>query len=111
MNRTCLVAAILAATNLAHAQLRDTGRDQWAATDALGRAIAIHPQARPAREKKFVGMFYFLWQTADETTGPWDVSRILANDPDALAKTTSPPWGPLARSHFWAEPLFGYYHI
>jgi hypothetical protein len=89
--------------------VRDNFCDTWVATDALGRALPTAPQVGPPRAERFVGMFYFLWHDASEKEGPFDVSKILAADPDALAKNTSPPWGPLTRFHHWGEPLFGYY--
>jgi hypothetical protein len=38
------------------------------------------------------------------------VTQILADDPHALQKSDSPPWGGYGQYHFWAEPLFGYYN-
>jgi len=40
-----------------------------------------------------------------------DVSKILAEYPDAESNSNSPPWGAFGDSHFWGEPLFGYYKI
>ena len=37
------------------------------------------------------------------------MSRILAADPQALQKPSSPLWGGIGVSHYWAEPLYGYY--
>jgi hypothetical protein len=59
-------------------------------------------------------MFYFLWHTPGlprhpNWEGPYDVSRILAADPEALQKPSSPLWGRIGVSHYWAEPLYGYY--
>lgn len=39
----------------------------------------------------------------------YDVARILAADPDAKTKPGSPLWGGYGVSHYWGEPLFGYY--
>ena len=66
------------------------------------------------RPGRFVGMFYFLWHDnrggkRPGGDGPFDVSKILAADPDALRHPTSPPWGPLGLYHYWSEPLSGYY--
>ena len=41
--------------------------------------------------------------------GPYDISRILAKDPDALKQPASPLWGGMGTSHYWGEPLYGYY--
>ncbi len=87
----------------------DTFSDTWVATDALNRKVATHREAGPPRADRFVGIFYFLWHGAHVDGGPYDISRILQNDPDAMQKKGSPPWGPLHAMHHWGEPLFGYY--
>ncbi|HPU32801.1 MAG TPA: hypothetical protein PK184_08900 [Phycisphaerae bacterium] len=87
----------------------DTRPDTWTATDALGRTLIDHEQAGPPRPDKFVGIFYFLWLGQHGTDGPYDITKILAQEPDALRNPSSPLWGPQHKYHFWAEPLFGYY--
>lgn len=86
----------------------------WPATDALGRSLPTPDEVGPPRPDRFVGIFYFLWlnerhNSSPHWQGPYDVSRILAKDPDALKKPDSPLWGPIGTSHYWGEPLFGYY--
>jgi hypothetical protein len=88
---------------------RDTRPDTWVATDALGRAVVTAGKAPPPRANRFVGVFYFLWLRAEEKQGPFDITRILHNHPDAMQHPTSPPWGPLYAPHHWGEPLLGYY--
>ena len=66
------------------------------------------------RTGKFVGMFYFLWHdnrggARPQRDGPYDVSKILAVDPDAVHHPRSELWGPIGMYHYWAEPLYGYY--
>ena len=87
----------------------DTWSDTWVATDALGRSLPGREQVGPPRTNKWVGIFYFLWLGRHGDAGPFDISKILAADPDALAKPESPLWGPLGAPHHWGEPLFGYY--
>ncbi|MDQ8197546.1 hypothetical protein QEH56_05265 [Pelagicoccus enzymogenes] len=53
------------------------------------------------REGKFVGIFYFLWHGAHEPSGPWDLSKILQEEPN--------PYGPPGAFHHWAKPELGYY--
>ncbi|MBR5427499.1 MAG: hypothetical protein IK118_04065 [Clostridia bacterium] len=83
----------------------DTG--SLAATDALGR------QAVSAGEsEKKVGIFYFLWNGEHSQSGPYDVTKIIENDPQAY--TSVERWeaaggGAYAVWHHWGEPLFGYY--
>jgi len=86
----------------------------WPATDALGRALPLANEVGPPRTGKFVGIFYFINHTGDARRsrlleGPYDVAKILARDPDALDKPDSPLWGGHGVSHYWGEPLFGYY--
>ena len=86
----------------------------WPATDGLGRALPTPDEVGPPKPDRFVGIFYFLWHNEPDNKspawdGPYDVARILAKDPDALKKPDSPLWGPIGTSHYWGEPLYGYY--
>ena len=87
----------------------DTLSDTWAATDALGRRVPLFEEVGPPRPDRFVGIFYFLWHGAHVQGGPYDVTRILALDPQAMQKHDSPLWGPLLAPHHWGELIFGYY--
>lgn len=89
---------------------RDTLSDTWVATDALGRTLPGYAECGPPRPDRQVGIFYFLWLGEHANgTGPFDISKILAQDPDAMQKPDSPLWGPLYAPHHWGESLFGYY--
>ncbi|MEA4888853.1 MAG: hypothetical protein VB070_05260 [Clostridiaceae bacterium] len=81
------------------------------AQDDLGRKLPLRTRAGSRRHNRWVGMFYFLCNPAKlvEDKPVYDVSKILAADPDAGKKPDSPLWGPPGSSHFWGEPLFGYY--
>lgn len=83
----------------------------WPATDALGRSLPLSEEVGRPKPDRFVGIFYFLWNGQHDASqeGPFDVSKIMAAHPDALATPTAPPWGPEGQMHFWNEPLFGYY--
>lgn len=61
------------------------------------------------RTKRTVGIFYFLWLGQHGAQGPFDISKILARDPNALNDPKHPLWGPLHVPHHWGESLFGYY--
>lgn len=89
--------------------LRDTRPDTWVATDGLGRSLPTSEEVGPPRSDRQVGVFYFLWLGAHVNGGPWDISKILAEDPSASTNPDSPLWGPLHAFHHWGEPLFGYY--
>jgi hypothetical protein len=85
--------------------------DTWAATDALGRSLPTYEQVGARKPDHFVALFYFLWhdQTWGRGMGPFDNTKIIAADPQAMLKPTSPPWGPLRKPHHWGESIFGYY--
>jgi len=102
-----IVAFLLCAVTAAAQQPAwDDYSDTWVATDALGRKVSYHQDPRPDRT---VAMFYFLWLGPEARGGPFDNSKILSIDPDAMQKPDSPLWGPLGTMHYWGEPLFGYY--
>jgi hypothetical protein len=86
----------------------------WPATDGLGRSLPLADEVGPPRSDRFVGIFYFLWHSAPagkspHWDGPYDISKILRQDPDALSKPESPLWGRVGQYHYWGEPLYGYY--
>ncbi len=86
----------------------------WPARDALGRTLTPPDEAGLPKPDRFVGIFYFLWHNnpggkCSYAEGPYDVSKILAQDPEALQKPDSPLWGPIGMYHYWGEPLYGYY--
>src|SRR2546426_2001229 len=86
----------------------------WPAVDAVGRALPLPEEVGPPRPGRFVGIFYFLWhkdvpRRSPSEPGPLDIARIKALDPDALKKPVSPLGGGIGASHYWGEPLYGYY--
>ena len=87
----------------------DTQPDTWVATDALGRVVPTNDKVGPPRKDRFVGAFYFLWLGEHGTGGPYDITKILAKDPNAINDPKSPLWGPVGAFHHWGESLFGYY--
>ncbi|MCP4711019.1 MAG: hypothetical protein GY869_20535, partial [Planctomycetes bacterium] len=78
-------------------------------TDSLGRTLPSPTEAGPLRTNRFVGIFYFMFINFD--TPIRDMSKILADHPDAESNPESPPWGKFGECHHWGEPLFGYYKI
>lgn len=81
----------------------DVMSDTWVATDALGRKLPGNRECGPPRKDRYVGVFYFLWHGQHGTDGPYDITKILAENP------TSPNWGPVHAFHHWGEPELGYY--
>lgn len=110
-------AALLLATVLVGLRLHsqppiaawDIFADTWVATDALGRRLPSPAEVGPPRPDRTVGIFYFLWHGEHIQGGPYDITRILAQDPEAMRKPDSPLWGPLHAPHHWGESIFGYY--
>lgn len=100
-------AAFAVATTFA---VDDIEADTWVATDGIGRALPTFAEVGGPRTNRTVILFYFLTLgQCEDDYGPYDVSRILAADPESMGKGTCPPWGPCWAMHFWGEPLFGYY--
>jgi len=86
----------------------------WPAVDALGRPLPLPEEVGPPRPGRFVGIFYFLWhqdvpRRSPTQPGPLDIAKIKAQDPEVLKKPDSPLWGGIGASHYWGEPLYGYY--
>lgn len=78
-----------------------------AAVDALGRQVVSAGES-----KKLVGMFYFLFNGDQGENGPYDITKIMENDPQAYLsgeRWEAAGGGPFLSSHHWGEPLFGYY--
>jgi hypothetical protein len=115
--RSAAVAAIVLSCIVAHgasAEVAGNPGVPWPATDALGRALPLSTEVGPPKPDRFVGIFYFLWLNERHNKGtigdgPFDISKILARDPDALKKPESRLWGSPGRAHYWGEPLHGYY--
>ncbi len=83
------------------ASFRDIQADTWVATDALGRKLPGFEECGPVKEDRFVGMFYFITHVHPGEEGPYDVSKIIAENPE------NPQWG--TGQHYWGEPEVGYY--
>lgn len=104
-----LLATLMFSTSRVPAAAWDNYSDTWVATDALGRTVPTYPAVPAPRPDRTVGIFYFLWLGEHIQGGPFDVTKILAADPQAMHRPDSPLWGPLHAPHHWGESLFGYY--
>ena len=91
---------------------RDIYPDTWVATDDVGRVMPTAEEAPLKSDKeRTVGIFYVTWHTQGLHTGrPYaaDVSRVLAQDPNASRDGASPAWGGYNSFH-WGEPEVGYF--
>ncbi len=104
-----LITLLLTRVGLSAAPEWDNQADTWVATDALARKVPTFPGVPAARADRMVGIFYFLWHGTHIQGGPFDVTKILAADTNAMQKSDSPLWGPLHVPHHWGESIFGYY--
>ena len=81
------------------------------AVDALERATPDTRSGAPLpRENRLVGLFYFLWLGECGKHKPYNVSEIVAADPEAGYKPDDPMWGGVGVYHHWGEPFYGYYY-
>ena len=83
--------------------------DQWVATDDLGRSLPTYKDVGATRPDKYVACFYFLWLGRHGEAGPYNISEILKEHPEAKDDPDSPYWGKLGVPHHWGESIFGYY--
>lgn len=87
----------------------------WPAVDGLGRRLPMPEDVGLPHPDRFVGIFYFLTHNdasrrpGASEPGPHDITKILAQDPDALHHRDSPAWGAPGGEFYWGEPLYGYY--
>ncbi len=69
----------------------------------------IHGQF-PSPKTNQVGLFYFLWLGEHGRHKPYDVSKIVAEHPDAGQHPEAEYWGGYGTYHHWGEPFYGYYY-
>lgn len=86
--------------------------DLWTATDPLGRKLPDYEQAGTKKKNKYIAMFYWTWHNPNMvsygTVG--NISQILKENPNAIKEKDNPVWDRGgSNTHFWGEPLFGYY--
>lgn len=79
------------------------------ATDALGRKLPTHEEVGSPRKGKYIGLFYWTWHTNFAHMDVCIPSRYIAEAPEAANDYNHPIWRKDITSHFWGEPLFGFY--
>ncbi len=81
------------------------------AVDALGRPTPDTKSGAPnVKKNRLVGLFYFLWLGEHGRHKPYNISEIVAKDPDVGQKPDSPLWGGYGVYHHWGEAFYGYYY-
>ena len=82
------------------------------ACDDLGRVLPTSAEAGLRRDRRTVGLFYFLWcgEHGQGDMRPLDIEKLLEADPKAGYRPDDPEWGKYSVMHHWGEPLFGYYY-
>jgi hypothetical protein len=98
-----LLSGLLVAPLCAQQTGWDTKSDTWVLTDSLGRTLPDYFECGPPRSGRYTAMFYLLWLGQQGTHGPYDITKILAANPD------NPAWGPINKFHHWGESELGYY--
>lgn len=91
--------------------MKRANRSNLNAIDHLGRELPHANEVRPRCEGKTVGMFYYLWHGYHGTEGPYDITKILCEDPNAMDDLNSPAWPDYSNVPMlhWGEPMLGYY--
>lgn len=115
---TLAAAAALTVASAVNAFAQSSGTP-WVAVDGLGRAVESSKKTGEIRPDKKVGIFYFVWLSeavpkAPWNDGPYDLMKLLDKLPKSELKdvegSNNELWGQAdGTSHFWGEPLFGYY--
>ena len=84
----------------------------YAAVDDLGRPLYDSGEVGSYTEDRQIGLFYFLWHDEDHDQGLYDLQKILDElGREGAANMSSGRYGGLGVSHWFAEPLYGYYYI
>ncbi len=62
-------------------------------------------------QKKYVGIFYFIWQGQhpDQQDGIYDITKLLEEAPEDLWNVNGTSKSPAGKYHYWGQPLYGYY--
>lgn len=89
----------------------DVNLSNLSARDHLGRKLPEYEDVGDVKKEKIVGLFYYLWHGYHGTQGPYDITKILEKQPDAMYHPESPVWPSAEHTPMlhWGEPLFGYY--
>ncbi len=87
--------------------MKDLSNGLLYGVDALGRKTPVDGLSLP-RKNRQVGIFYFLWCGEHGRHAPLDITKIIAEHPDAGKRFDV--WGDIGQMHHWGEPFYGYYY-
>lgn len=107
--RLSLLFTLLVSAGMLSAQTLHRHTSSLPATDGVGRALPTRAEVGEERADRFLGLFYWTWHTNFSSIEAFDVTKFLAAHPDAIHDYDDPAWGGEHVTHFWGEPLFGYY--
>lgn len=80
------------------------------AVDDYGRTVEVVDPTDV--EKRYVGVFYFVWLGEQGMTGIYDVDKLeKLGDDSPLYDPNNTTESPVHQFHFASEPLFGYYSM
>ncbi len=95
----CFASSVMAQTPSARVPVAYP--DTWGAIDGLGRILPDYQDVGGIKKNKTVGIFYFLTRV--------HTGHVILNNDLVLQKHPNAIIGPMYSTHWWAEPLFGYY--
>ena len=76
--------------------------------DEYGRSV---PASAGKKEKRDIGIFYFLWLGQPQAKDIYDVSKLLEQyGINKVFHEVDDEISPNNTAHWWAEPLYGYYN-
>ena len=85
----------------------------FAGTDDVGRTLHDSSEVgiTGSKGEKYVGIFYFLWHGYEGNNTLYDLQKIIdENGLEVAGKASSGLYGNIYDFHWYAEPLYGYYH-
>ena len=109
---TALMPWFFGSPNRNAASVSKVQPETWAAVDGLGRTLPAAGEVRRRNDRKFVGMFYWIWHTSfAESHTARNATEILSAHPGILHDFDSPLWEGTydGYPYYWNKPLFGYY--
>lgn len=109
---SCFTVRLYGTDNINENTYGEVRPDTWIAVDGLGRTLPAYEEVGETDNKKFVGLFYWIWHYNFASGFEADnVTEILEQHPEALYDLNHPAWKNTenGKPYHWNEPLYGYY--